>query len=156
MPFKSKAQRRKFYAMADRGEISDDTVERWEDETPKGKKLPERVKKSLYVAGCQSAYTKLGADEDAGLKYLAMKHGPQGLSLLRPISGLWGGPGSSLTEKEQAFLQMLQQAQSGAEPGQTAQALAQTIAQYPQRSLHSQSATPDLAALLADVRRHTS
>jgi hypothetical protein len=47
MPFKSKAQRRKFYAMADRGEISDATVERWEDETPKGKKLPERVKKAI-------------------------------------------------------------------------------------------------------------
>jgi hypothetical protein len=47
MPFKSKAQRRKFYAMADRGEISDETVERWEDETPKNKKLPERVKKAL-------------------------------------------------------------------------------------------------------------
>jgi len=46
MPFKSKAQRRKFYAMADRGEISDATVERWEDETPKGKKLPERVKQA--------------------------------------------------------------------------------------------------------------
>lgn len=60
MPFKSKAQRRKFYAMADRGEISDDTVERWEDETPKGKKLPERVKKSLYDAGRQHALTQLG------------------------------------------------------------------------------------------------
>ena len=51
MPFKSKAQRRKFYAMADKGEISDETVERWEDETPKGKKLPERVKKSFYDQG---------------------------------------------------------------------------------------------------------
>jgi hypothetical protein len=60
MPFKSKAQRRKFYAMADRGEISDDTVERWEDETPKGKKLPERVKKSLYDAGRQRALAQLG------------------------------------------------------------------------------------------------
>lgn len=60
MPFKSKAQRRKFYAMADRGEISDATVERWEDETPKGKKLPERVKKSLYEAGRQHALTQLG------------------------------------------------------------------------------------------------
>jgi hypothetical protein len=47
MPFKSKAQRRKFYAMADRGEISDATVKHWEDATPKGKKLPERVKKAL-------------------------------------------------------------------------------------------------------------
>lgn len=60
MPFKSKAQRRKFYAMADRGEISEATVDRWEDETPKGKKLPERVKKSFYVEGRQFALTQLG------------------------------------------------------------------------------------------------
>lgn len=45
MPFKSQAQRRKFYAMARRGEISEGTVKRWEDETPKGKKLPEKVMK---------------------------------------------------------------------------------------------------------------
>jgi hypothetical protein len=55
MPFKSKAQRRKFYAMAERGEISDDTVERWEDETPKDKELPERVKKSFYDKGRAAA-----------------------------------------------------------------------------------------------------
>lgn len=44
MPFKSKAQRRKFYAMADRGEISKKTVEKWEEHT-KDKNLPKRVKK---------------------------------------------------------------------------------------------------------------
>lgn len=60
MPFKSKAQRRKFYAMADRGEISDETVEHWEDETPKGKKLPERVKKSYFTQGQQFALAQLG------------------------------------------------------------------------------------------------
>jgi hypothetical protein len=43
MPFKSQAQRGKFYAMADRGEISKATVKHWEDATPKGKKLPEHV-----------------------------------------------------------------------------------------------------------------
>ena len=43
MPFKSQAQRGKFYAMSDRGEISKATVKHWEDATPKGKKLPERV-----------------------------------------------------------------------------------------------------------------
>jgi len=32
--------------MADSGEISEETVDRWEDETPKGKDLPERVKQS--------------------------------------------------------------------------------------------------------------
>ena len=44
MPFKSEAQRRKFWAMAGRGEISKKTVEEWEHATPKNKKLPEHVK----------------------------------------------------------------------------------------------------------------
>lgn len=44
-PFKSESQRKKFYAMAKRGEISKKTLEKWEKETGK-KKLPQRVKKS--------------------------------------------------------------------------------------------------------------
>lgn len=43
MPFKSKAQRRLFYAKADRGEIPTKIVKRWEKETPKGAPLPEKV-----------------------------------------------------------------------------------------------------------------
>ena len=46
MPFKSQAQRGKFYAMAERGEISPKVVSEWEHATPKGKKLPKHVKKS--------------------------------------------------------------------------------------------------------------
>lgn len=42
MPFQSEAQRRKFYAMAERGEISKSKVREYEEET-KGK-LPERIK----------------------------------------------------------------------------------------------------------------
>lgn len=42
-PFRSEAQRRKFYAMAERGEISKNKVKEYEEET-KGD-LPERVKK---------------------------------------------------------------------------------------------------------------
>ena len=42
MPFKSEAQRRKFYAMQERGEISKSKVEEYEKKT-KGD-LPERVK----------------------------------------------------------------------------------------------------------------
>ena len=42
-PFRSEAQRRKFYAMSERGEISKDKVKEYEKET-KGD-LPERVKK---------------------------------------------------------------------------------------------------------------
>lgn len=42
MPFKSDAQRRKFYAMAERGEISKETIQEYEKETHGD--LPERVK----------------------------------------------------------------------------------------------------------------
>jgi hypothetical protein len=46
MPFKSKAQVRKFGAMLNRGEISQATFDKWVKHTPKSlKKLPERVKK---------------------------------------------------------------------------------------------------------------
>jgi len=43
MPFKSEAQRRKFYAMASRGEISKETLRRWEQHTG-DRRLPERVR----------------------------------------------------------------------------------------------------------------
>jgi len=45
MPFKSQAQRRKFYAMESRGQIPKGTAAHWEAATGK-KKLPEHVKKS--------------------------------------------------------------------------------------------------------------
>ncbi len=44
MPYKSAVQRRKFHAMAKRGEISEATVDEW-DAASKGKKLPERPPK---------------------------------------------------------------------------------------------------------------
>jgi hypothetical protein len=43
MPFKSKAQRRKFAELLVKGKISNETFEEWNRETG-GKKLPERVK----------------------------------------------------------------------------------------------------------------
>jgi len=67
MPFKSQAQRGKFYAMADRGEISKATVRHWEDATPKGKKLPEHVahKKegAFYHTGVTQALAEFGMAE---------------------------------------------------------------------------------------------
>jgi hypothetical protein len=44
MPFKSKAQRRKFAQLLVEGKISDETYEEWNRSTG-GKELPERVKK---------------------------------------------------------------------------------------------------------------
>lgn len=49
MPFRSESQRRKFYAMKNRGEISAATVKHWEEATPKNKKLPERVKQAAFL-----------------------------------------------------------------------------------------------------------
>jgi hypothetical protein len=45
MPFKSKAQRRKFAALLVEGKISPETYEEWNRETG-GKSLPERVKQT--------------------------------------------------------------------------------------------------------------
>lgn len=44
MPFVSQKQRALFHAKEKRGEIKKGTTARWERETPKGKKLPKRVK----------------------------------------------------------------------------------------------------------------
>lgn len=43
MPFKSEAQRRKFYELQKQGKMSKKTVDEWEKATPKGDKLPERM-----------------------------------------------------------------------------------------------------------------
>jgi hypothetical protein len=78
VPFKSQAQRKKFYAMANRGEISRGTVKEWEDATPKGKKLPEHVKKS-HLLGAAAALERFGfkqAAEELRLKIPARRfHG---------------------------------------------------------------------------------
>ncbi|MBC8499494.1 MAG: hypothetical protein H8D39_03090 [Candidatus Atribacteria bacterium] len=46
MPFRSKAQVRKFGAMVKRGEMSQAEFDEWLKHTPNIKKLPERVKKA--------------------------------------------------------------------------------------------------------------
>jgi len=45
MPWRSKAQVRKFYAMQSKGEMSPETVEKWKEHTPDVKSLPERLHK---------------------------------------------------------------------------------------------------------------
>lgn len=49
MPFKSKAQMRKFFAMYNRGEISKKTLDKWLKHTPNKKNLPERVGKKSAI-----------------------------------------------------------------------------------------------------------
>lgn len=72
MPFKSKSQRRKFYAMAERGEIPDSTVKEWEHATPKGKKLPEKVKKA-FQKGAADALLVFGFRKEAEELRLKLK-----------------------------------------------------------------------------------
>jgi hypothetical protein len=57
MPFKSKAQRRKFAELLVKGEISPETYEEWNRETG-GKVLPERVKKKKKKSARKRAAKK--------------------------------------------------------------------------------------------------
>jgi hypothetical protein len=43
MPWKSEAQRAKFAALVAEGKMDQATFDKWESETPKHKKLPDRV-----------------------------------------------------------------------------------------------------------------
>ena len=54
MPFKSKAQRRKFAELLVKGEITPETFEEWNRETG-GKELPERVERKPAAKGKKKA-----------------------------------------------------------------------------------------------------
>jgi hypothetical protein len=57
MPFKSKAQRRKFAELLMKGEISPETFEEWNRETGSAK-LPERVKSAKKRSSKRKAKSK--------------------------------------------------------------------------------------------------
>lgn len=57
MPFKSKAQRRKFAELLVKGEISPETYEEWNRETG-GAKLPERVRPKARTKTRRNTKTK--------------------------------------------------------------------------------------------------
>ncbi|MGH9239863.1 MAG: hypothetical protein ACRD3G_17610 [Vicinamibacterales bacterium] len=65
MPFKSRAQRRKFAELLVEGKISPETYEEWNRETG-GKRLPERVKRSTSTARKKSKST--GRTKNASAK----------------------------------------------------------------------------------------
>ena len=60
MPFKSKAQRRKFAELLVEGKISPETYEEWNRETGRAL-LPERVKKKKAKAGKRTQARKKGS-----------------------------------------------------------------------------------------------
>jgi len=57
MPFKSKAQRRKFAQLLVEGKISDQTFEEWNRETGR-KKLPERIGRTSVKKKAKTKRTK--------------------------------------------------------------------------------------------------
>ena len=91
-PFKSESQRRKFHAMASRGEVSKQTVKKWEAHTPKGKKLPERLHRKSAAAGILAGVGRalLGAGKSVGKSMLWPTTGRQA------VAGTvgWGGIGA--------------------------------------------------------------
>jgi len=60
MPFKSKAQRRKFAELLVKGKISPETFEEWNRETGRAK-LPERVRPKAKTKSKRKAKTKTKA-----------------------------------------------------------------------------------------------
>lgn len=62
MPFKSKAQRRKFAELLMKGEISPETFEEWNRETGSAT-LPERVKSAQKGSSKRKAKSKGGASK---------------------------------------------------------------------------------------------
>jgi len=88
MPFKSKAQQKKFFAMESQGEIPKGTADRWAKETPNIKNLPnkKRTKKAnlklAFEMGLSRAIKESGLDKEAGLE---KRIG----DLLRGTSHLW-------------------------------------------------------------------
>jgi hypothetical protein len=67
MPFKSKAQRRKFAELLVKGEISPETYEEWNRETG-GAKLPERVHPKPRRAAKRKVKAKRSARPRRGVK----------------------------------------------------------------------------------------
>ena len=67
MPFKSKAQRRKFAELLVKGEITPETYEEWNRETG-GQELPERVDRSKKKAKKKKAKRKTAKRKTATRK----------------------------------------------------------------------------------------
>lgn len=66
MPFKSKAQIRKFYHLKTQGKMSQSEIDKWMAETPQPHRLPERLaKKRLKKVAFWTGFIK-AADEDGG------------------------------------------------------------------------------------------
>jgi hypothetical protein len=76
MPFKSKAQRRKFAELLVKGEISPETFEEWNRETGSAR-LPERVKSAKKRSSKRKAKSKGAASKSKARSKRPSKRGSQ-------------------------------------------------------------------------------
>jgi len=72
MPFKSKAQRRKFYALKRQGKMDQATIDEWEVQTPKS--IPERLKKEGSIMNYKDRFLKLAYGDAYASDAGAMLH----------------------------------------------------------------------------------
>jgi uncharacterized protein YcfJ len=89
VPFKSKAQMRKFYAMESKGELSKGTAKEWAHKTPNTKKLPEKVNKMKTAAELDEMLRGSGAT--TGQAVGAPVGGVGGAILGSRVGGMKGG-----------------------------------------------------------------
>lgn len=73
MPFKSKAQRRKFAELLVKGEISEETFEEWNRSTGKAR-LPERVKTKKRSKAKKAKKAKKASKSRSKAKRKRSKH----------------------------------------------------------------------------------
>jgi hypothetical protein len=91
MPFQSQSQRALFHAKAERGEMSQKTVDKWESETPKGKKLPIKVRKpkgAPKALPAKKTAVAVKSGVDALGEWLVKSGGPY----IGPRGGKWADP----------------------------------------------------------------
>ena len=74
MPYKSKAQQRKFFAMESRGELPKGTALEWAHETPNLKSLPEHVKKSTLLAHAHDSGSGIAKSQLRAGEKVEMEH----------------------------------------------------------------------------------
>ena len=88
MPFKSKKQMGKFFAMEDRGDLPEGTAERWAHHTKNIKKLPEKVHKKAASFDYQ-----LGFDVGQALvkQAVGIEQAPAAIQPIKPL--VLPGPG---------------------------------------------------------------
>jgi hypothetical protein len=70
MPFKSKAQFRKFQILESQGSIPEGTVEKWVSETKSFKSLPDRVKKASFYNKMNRKISSQGLTSNTKIKQI--------------------------------------------------------------------------------------